>query len=426
MRTHVVQKGDTLWKIAKQYGISFDELKRLNGHLANPDYVIPGMEILLPDNGSNGAGKAVTTRTTSYKEKLTEPFAPIEEQSAPAREVRSMKEEMTMPLPEKQTQPIEEVRPPKEQITQPIMPAPTPAPIPQIQPEVMPEFHFAPQFTFTQPMPQQMPIPQPIPQPMPQPIMIEVPKPEVKIEEKEVTKTEYVPVPQPYYVYVPYCPEPVKPPCPCKQQHHAPRPCGCGGMQHPMHMPVQQPMPIQHMEMPCGCNDSVPYNHMMMPYDSNFMQPQYFEPNYDIAPVMEDNDKDSTLPDWLVDSSSIPEVMGASQHGKGVYDDFLDDKDSQFSPSEHYGQYDMNYPSMHQMPYPTMPENFMPYQTMPENYMPYQSMPEHQMSQHYVQPPMPHTMMQHPHMMHQHMNYPTQPYYPNQYHNPSNLKPWSY
>lgn len=50
MRVHIVQKGDTLWKIAKQYSVGFDELKRLNAHLANPDYIVPGMEIYLPND----------------------------------------------------------------------------------------------------------------------------------------------------------------------------------------------------------------------------------------------------------------------------------------------------------------------------------------------------------------------------------------
>lgn len=49
MRIHIVQKGDTLWKIAKEYGVSFEDLKRLNAHLANPDYIVPGMEIILPE-----------------------------------------------------------------------------------------------------------------------------------------------------------------------------------------------------------------------------------------------------------------------------------------------------------------------------------------------------------------------------------------
>lgn len=41
VRIHIVQKGETLWRIAKQYGIGLDELKRLNAHLANPDYIVP-------------------------------------------------------------------------------------------------------------------------------------------------------------------------------------------------------------------------------------------------------------------------------------------------------------------------------------------------------------------------------------------------
>ena len=59
MRVHIVQKGDTLRKIAKQYGIGFDELKRLNAQLANPDYIVPGMEIFLPEHGGMAGKGAV-------------------------------------------------------------------------------------------------------------------------------------------------------------------------------------------------------------------------------------------------------------------------------------------------------------------------------------------------------------------------------
>ena len=48
MEVHIVKKGETLWKIARHYGISFEELKRVNAHLANPDYIVPGMKIFLP------------------------------------------------------------------------------------------------------------------------------------------------------------------------------------------------------------------------------------------------------------------------------------------------------------------------------------------------------------------------------------------
>ena len=49
MHIHIVQKGDTLWKISRSYGVSFDELKKLNAHLANPEYIVPGMKIFIPE-----------------------------------------------------------------------------------------------------------------------------------------------------------------------------------------------------------------------------------------------------------------------------------------------------------------------------------------------------------------------------------------
>ncbi|HME96987.1 MAG TPA: LysM domain-containing protein, partial [Methylomirabilota bacterium] len=38
---HVVQSGDTLWRIAQQYGVSATELVKWNG-LEKPDRIFPG------------------------------------------------------------------------------------------------------------------------------------------------------------------------------------------------------------------------------------------------------------------------------------------------------------------------------------------------------------------------------------------------
>ncbi|PEE19760.1 peptigoglycan-binding protein LysM, partial [Bacillus cereus] len=51
MKIHIVQKGDTLWKIAKKYGVDFDTLKKTNTQLSNPDLIMPGMKIKVPSNG---------------------------------------------------------------------------------------------------------------------------------------------------------------------------------------------------------------------------------------------------------------------------------------------------------------------------------------------------------------------------------------
>nr|WP_106780122.1 LysM domain-containing protein [Lysinibacillus timonensis] len=455
VRTHVVQKGDTLWKIAKQYGVSFDELKRLNGHLGNHDYILQGMEIILPDNASEGTLTGPTTGPMNSKERLTAPITPSPAPVAPVEDVvpsveaPPTKEQLTQPLPEY-------VMPQPEPI-----PAPQPMPQPQIQPEIMPEFNFSPKIQLTQPQPQPQPMPmpmpmpqpqpiimqmpqQPQPMPQPQPIMIEFPKQEVKVEveETEIGKTEYVPVPQPYLVYVPYVVEHMihaQPPCSCqKRHHHKPcgcrgnqpmqmeRPCGCGAqmpMQMPMQMqmqmePMQMPIESMPMQMPCGCSGSNSYDHMMMPYDSDYI-PQYFEPNYDIAPVMEDYDpdKDSTLPDWLVDSSSSPNEMGLGYgkvHGEHVQDNYPQDHaknvtdyyhpakamdDGQYPPQHFYGNYEED-PSMAYGEHQAMPEQVMPYHMMHQN-MPYQMLP-------------------------QHMMYPSYPSYPYMNTNPTNIKPWNY
>ena len=48
VKIHIVQKGDTLWKIAKKYGVNFEELKKMNSQLSNPDMIMPGMKIKVP------------------------------------------------------------------------------------------------------------------------------------------------------------------------------------------------------------------------------------------------------------------------------------------------------------------------------------------------------------------------------------------
>ncbi|MEK3890596.1 SafA/ExsA family spore coat assembly protein [Bacillus sp. FSL K6-3431] len=48
MKIHIVQKGDTLWKIAQKYGVDFEELKKMNAQLSNPEMVMPGMKIKVP------------------------------------------------------------------------------------------------------------------------------------------------------------------------------------------------------------------------------------------------------------------------------------------------------------------------------------------------------------------------------------------
>ena len=44
---YVVKKGDTLWKIAKKYGSTIDDIVRTNG-IENPDKIYPGEKLYIP------------------------------------------------------------------------------------------------------------------------------------------------------------------------------------------------------------------------------------------------------------------------------------------------------------------------------------------------------------------------------------------
>ncbi|HDR5499869.1 TPA: spore coat assembly protein ExsA, partial [Bacillus anthracis] len=143
MKIHIVQKGDTLWKIAKKYGVDFDTLKQTNTQLSNPDLIMPGMKIKVPSNGVQvkqhaGAGSAPpkqyvkevqqkefaatpTPLGIEDEEEVTYQSAPITQQPAMQQtqkevQVKPQKEMQVKPQKEVQVKPQKEmqVKPQKE------------------------------------------------------------------------------------------------------------------------------------------------------------------------------------------------------------------------------------------------------------------------------------------------------------------------
>jgi murein DD-endopeptidase MepM/ murein hydrolase activator NlpD len=74
-RIYVVQSGDTLGKIAAQFGVTIEELMQLNG-LSNPDYLSVGQELLIP--------------TDSVPEVFPAPFASIVVTPLPATQGQTL------------------------------------------------------------------------------------------------------------------------------------------------------------------------------------------------------------------------------------------------------------------------------------------------------------------------------------------------
>ncbi|MFC4769667.1 SafA/ExsA family spore coat assembly protein [Effusibacillus consociatus] len=55
MKVHVVQKGDTLWKIAKMHGVPLASVIAANPQIADPDKINVGMKVNVPTEGENVA-----------------------------------------------------------------------------------------------------------------------------------------------------------------------------------------------------------------------------------------------------------------------------------------------------------------------------------------------------------------------------------
>lgn len=103
MKIHIVQKGDTLWKIAKKYGVDFEELKSMNNQLSNPDLIMPGMKIKVPSGNSAVKKEAPMTMPNQKKEmpKMEHPYA--KEKPKVVMDVDDMEE--NEPITEKPSKP---------------------------------------------------------------------------------------------------------------------------------------------------------------------------------------------------------------------------------------------------------------------------------------------------------------------------------
>ena len=44
---YYTRKGDTLWKIAKRFGSTMDDIIRVN-KIENPDVILPGQQLFIP------------------------------------------------------------------------------------------------------------------------------------------------------------------------------------------------------------------------------------------------------------------------------------------------------------------------------------------------------------------------------------------
>ncbi|QBP40792.1 LysM peptidoglycan-binding domain-containing protein [Paenisporosarcina antarctica] len=328
MHVHVVQKGDTLWKISRQYGVSFDEVKRLNAHLANPDYIVPGMKIFVPE------------KSTKKQEIKDHPYAndrPVKnnkEEYVPKALPKSLPKSMpkAMPQPMPQPKPYPPMQPIHIHMPEPKQPQPIPQPTMQMPPQVFQQ-PINQHLTMTQMVPPYMGVPYgwvpvpdmdvhqpqvlpttpPIQKPQPKPLPKHIPAPKLpqgwQLDDSsslgDVESSLQVPQLSPQYQQPPspcgppppeyyqqqlqpeyyenqQAPSPCGPPPPAYYQHQQP-PCGCGQPSYAQpasgYMPQQGPSPDVMQE-----SDEMMHHPNMMPqqmmHDPNMMPQQMMhDPN---------------------------------------------------------------------------------------------------------------------------------------------------
>ncbi|MGM7636543.1 SafA/ExsA family spore coat assembly protein [Bacillus sp. Hm123] len=287
MKIHIVQKGDTLWTIAKKYGVNFEELKKMNAQLSNPDLIMPGMKIKVPTSAGMPNKEMPKSGTVQKEKKVEQPIAPVAEVKPPPPPVKE-KEKVVVQKPN-------------------IMPPPMPPIIPEVEInqifQIQKTQHAPPVAPpIKQPIKQEAPAVQPAKQPVPKaPAAVQPAKPPAPqvpkkpenifpgLSEKEEVESTEAPMTPPIMpeMVVPQlqggCFQPMNPYMP---MYHMPtQSCGCDGTTMPQwNVPM---MPVQPMTMP-----------MMMPT----------QPNVNMAMMEESSDESAMMPN-MMPNMMMPNVM---------------------------------------------------------------------------------------------------------------------
>lgn len=235
MKIHIVQKGDTLWEIAKKYGVDFEELKALNSHLASPDMIMPGMKIRIPTHSKKVQHKDKTMPQKKEKQ------APAPKTAKPKKKMIELPKMPTLPMESGHTLPTLE--------KQKAYPKETPSKKP-----VAPKKEVKHQYEEDKHVSQQMPL-----------------------HQMDHHPIHHQPQVMPMYVHFCPCSMPVMP------EYMG---CGCGGHHHMMH-PSTYPMhPGMYQQIPA---QMYPQHMMQQPMYSpsapmGMMPQMQQQTNYAVSP----------------------------------------------------------------------------------------------------------------------------------------------
>lgn len=268
---HVVKSGDSLWKLAKAWGLSLQTLIGANPQLGDPNDLKVGDVINIPSGGSQSSSPA--GQDNSNKPPVVSGAAG-KKNTAPIKEVK--KEEK-----------VENVE--KAEETKPI---PAPAPAPNVEPAPAPAP--APSaLSETVPVPPINVEPPKQPVPMPTPVQVEI----------GVEHISYEPI---FYENINIQPVQSKePPCPPKPEYPV--------LPSPYNYQLEQPTftaPAQvYPSSPCGCHGSVPKHENEHLFHQYPVEAEKAFANYDYPHSME-----HLMPSQHVYSGEYPGISNAPMY----------------------------------------------------------------------------------------------------------------
>ncbi|WP_343070740.1 SafA/ExsA family spore coat assembly protein [Bacillus sp. REN10] len=271
MKIHIVQKGDTLWTIAKKYGVNFEELKKMNAQLSNPDLIMPGMKIKVPTSAGMPNKEMPKMGTVEKEKKVEQPLAPpVKEKEKVVVQKPAMPPPMPPIIPEVEINQIFQMQPPPPPA--PAAKAPIAPPAPEVKKPVAPPAPPAPVA--------KAPTLKPAPK---------VPKKPDNIfpglnEKEEVESSE-----------VPMIP-PVMPQMAMEPQLQ-------GGCFQPMN-PYMSMYPMSPQT--CGCGTAMPQQWSMPAAPVQPMAMPMHYPNVNMAMMEESSDESSIMPNMMMPNAMMP------------------------------------------------------------------------------------------------------------------------
>ncbi|MGP4041726.1 SafA/ExsA family spore coat assembly protein [Gracilibacillus sp. D59] len=72
MKIHIVQKDETLWKIAQKYGVNLDDVIAANPQISNPEMIMPGMKIKIPTTSGSKQQPAPSNKKQQVQPGVTD------------------------------------------------------------------------------------------------------------------------------------------------------------------------------------------------------------------------------------------------------------------------------------------------------------------------------------------------------------------